>query len=123
MNDPPLPERPEQEAFVAQVLSYLDGGASPQDLSELKEVLASRPAFRLLFVQVCRLHGVLTGLLGRQPVKLPAIAARAEGAASPMGDVESGTAPSIAPEVQPGPASEPDDTGKYIEDSGNDTAH
>ena len=51
------------EAFVVQVLRYLDGQATVQDLSELKEALATRPERRTLFVRLCRLHGELSELL------------------------------------------------------------
>ena len=51
------------ESFAVQVLRYLDGQATVQDLSELKEALATRPECRTLFVRLCRLHGELSELL------------------------------------------------------------
>ena len=51
------------EVFAVQVLRYLDGQASVQDLSELKEALATRRECRAQFVQLCRLHGELSELL------------------------------------------------------------
>jgi hypothetical protein len=125
MSKPP-PDKLDQEAFVAQVLSYLDGTVSPQAFSELKEVLAGRPAFRTLFVQVCNLHGALHGLLRPQTVSLPA-----EAAVPPAGGgaaAAAGEARPVAPEaVEPSGGlhlEEADsDTCFFVEDADSDTVH
>jgi anti-sigma factor RsiW len=135
------------EAFVVQVLRYLDGRAAVQDLSELKEALATRPACRALFVRLCRLHGELSELLA--PLRAATETAEAPHPArpaSPRGDSESppaagplparADAPSAVsvadraggPDVPPtgdtpGPARPPDETAEYVEDAGDETTH
>ncbi len=72
----------EEEMFAVQVLRYLDGLATPQDLSELKESLACRPGCRVRFVQLCRLHGELMELLAPERAALKAATAAAGAAGS-----------------------------------------
>jgi anti-sigma factor RsiW len=74
-----------------QVLRYLDGQASVQDLSELKEALATDRERRAQFVRLCRLHGELSELLApqRAAVTETAEAPHPLRTASPRGDSES----------------------------------
>jgi len=67
----------DEEMFAVQVLRYLDGLATPQDLSELKECLACQPGWRVRFVQLCRLHGELMELLAPERAALKEAAAPA----------------------------------------------
>jgi hypothetical protein len=48
-----------KEAFTVQVLRYLDGACSPEDIRHLKATLAGSVTYRELFVQVCGLKGNL----------------------------------------------------------------
>jgi hypothetical protein len=147
-----MPERTlpqgEDEMFVVQVLLYLDGRATVQDLSELKEALATRPRCRTLFVRLCRLHGGLGELLAplRAPVPKTAEAPHPAPPASPRGDSESppaagalparADAPSAVSVAEPagGPdrpttgdpppkVRPPEDTIEYVEDQGDETTY
>jgi hypothetical protein len=48
-----------KEAFTVQVLRYLDGACSPEEIRHLKQTLAGSVPCRELFVQVCGLKGNL----------------------------------------------------------------
>lgn len=142
------PPRGDDEVFAVQVLRYLDGQATVQDLSELKEALATRPACRTLFVRLCRLHGELCELLAPLRVAatetagaaLPARPPSPRGASeSPPGAAAHPTAADAPPAVSvaepaggseppgpaapPGRAASPDETIEYARDSDEDTTH
>ncbi len=117
MSESPLSQVGE-EAFIGQILGYLDGTASPQDQSELKEALASRPALRPLFVSVIRLHGALTELLSPQRVALPSAVAAPPRSAP--GEETPPTEPAHPPSDSPG-GRRGDDTCEYVEDRDEDT--
>ncbi len=137
------------EAFVVQVLRYLDGQATVQDLSELKEALATRPERRMLFVQLCRLQGELSELLAPRRAALTEAAealhllrpACPHGEFEPLPDpgslpekAEASSAVSVA-EITggpdrpptgdpPGAVRPPDETIEYMEDvADDDTTH
>ncbi|HEV3443474.1 MAG TPA: hypothetical protein VG099_02470 [Gemmataceae bacterium] len=61
--DPPNPPAPlsaeAKEAFTVQVLRYLDGACSPEEIRHLKATLAGGVTYRKVFVQVCGLKGNL----------------------------------------------------------------
>ena len=137
----------DDEAFSVQVLRYLDGRATVQDLSELKEALATRPECRTLFVRLCRLHGELSELLA--PLRAATETAEAPHPArpaSPRGDSESPPGADALPERTdapsavslaepargpdqiptdgtPGTVRPPEDTVEFIEGSDEDTTH
>jgi hypothetical protein len=127
------------EVFAVQVLRYLDGQSSVQDLSELKEALATSRDARRQFVRLCRLHGELSEQLApqRAAVTETAEAPHRVRSASPRGDSESPPgaaalpartdAPSavlVTDTPNPPPAAAPhDDTTEFIEDEGDDTTH
>jgi anti-sigma factor RsiW len=140
--------RGDDESFVVQVLRYLDGQATVQDLSELKESLATRPECRTLFVRLCRLHGELRELLAPQRAAATETAEAPHPArpASPRGDSESlpgaaalpertdapsavsvaepaGGPDQLPPDGTPGTVRPPEDTVEIIEDSDEDTTH
>jgi anti-sigma factor RsiW len=142
------PVRGDDEAFVIQVLRYLDGLATVQDLSELKEALATRRECRALFVRLCRLHGELGELLAPQRAAATETAEAPHPArlASPRGDTESppgaaahpakadaSSAVSVADTAggpdrtptgdPPGTVRPPEDTTEYIEDSEGETMY
>jgi len=130
------------EVFAVQVLRYLDGQASVQDLSELKEALATSRECRAQFVQLCRLHGELSELLApqRAAVTETAEAPHRVRSASPRRDSESSsgaaalpartdapsavsvTDPTDRPD-RPSTGTPADDTTEFIEDEGDDTTH
>ncbi|HEV3085305.1 MAG TPA: hypothetical protein VGY66_36455 [Gemmataceae bacterium] len=56
---PASPSSEAKEAFTVQVLRYLDGACSPEEIRHLKETLAGGVSYRELFVQVCGLKGNL----------------------------------------------------------------
>jgi hypothetical protein len=58
----PSPSQDELNAFAILVLRYLDGETTAAELVQLREALAVQPAYRKLFVQVCRVHGDLQEL-------------------------------------------------------------
>jgi hypothetical protein len=58
-NPPAPPSSETKEAFTVQVLRYLDGACSPEEIRHLKETLAGSVPYRELFVQVCGLKGNL----------------------------------------------------------------
>jgi hypothetical protein len=144
-----MSERPQNdEAFAVQVLRYLDGLATVQDLSELKEALATRRDRRALFVRLCRLHGELSELLAPQRAAATETAEAPHVArpASPRGDSESppGAAAHPAPADAPSAVSvagtaggpdrapvgdppdkvrPPEDTTEYVEDSDGETMY
>ncbi len=142
-----MSERPQgDEAFAVQVLRYLDGAATLQDLSELKEALATRRDCRALFVRLCRLHGELNELLAPQRAAATetAEAPRPARTASPRGDSESppvaaarpadaASAVSVADTaggLDPAPIGDPpdtarpaEDTAEYVEDSDGETTY
>ena len=144
-----MTQRPSNdEVFAVQVLRYLDGLATVQDLSELKEALATRRECRALFVRLCRLHGELNEMLAPQRAAATETAEAPQPArpASPRGDSESppGAAaqpakadapsavsvadtaggPDQAPAGDPpGTVRPPEDTVEIIEDSDEDTTH
>ena len=138
----------DDEAFAVQVLRYLDGLATVQDLSELKEALATRRDCRAVFVRLCRLHGELSELLApeRAAATETAEAPHPARLASPRGDTESppGAAahpaeadapsavsvadtaggPDQAPAGDPpGKVRPPEDTTEYVEDSEGETMY
>jgi hypothetical protein len=138
----------DDEAFAVQVLRYLDGQATVQDISELKEALATRRDCRAAFVRLCRLHGELNELLApeRAAVTETAEAPHPARPASPRGDTESppGAAaqpaqadapsavsvadtaggPDQAPAGDPpGTVRPPEDTTEFVEDSGEETKY
>jgi anti-sigma factor RsiW len=142
----PGPARPDDESFVVQVLRYLDGQATVQDLSELKEALATRPECRTLFVRLCRLHGELSELLApmRAAVTETAEAPHPARPASPRGDSESLPGAAALPERTdapsavsvaepargpdqlptdgtPGTVRPPEDTVEFVEDADDET--
>ena len=144
-----MSERPaNDEVFAVQVLRYLDGQATVQDLSELKEALATRRECRALFVRLCRLHGELNEMLAPQRAAATETAEAPQPArlASPRGDSESppGAAahpaeadapsavsvadtaggPDQAPAGDPpGTVRPPEDTTEYVEGSDEDTTY
>ena len=134
------------ESFAVQVLRYLDGQATVQDLSELKEALATRPECRTLFVRLCRLHGELSELLApmRAAATETAEAPHPARSASPRGDSESlpgaaalparTDAPSavslaepaggpdhLPTDGTPGTVRPPEDTVEFVEDADDET--
>jgi hypothetical protein len=90
---------PADEVFAVQVLRYLDGLASVQDLCEMKESLGARPECRALFVRLCRLHGELSELLApeRAAVTETAEAPQPARTASPRGESESPSGAAATP--------------------------
>jgi len=111
-----------EETFAAQVLRYLVGEATPQDLSELRDALSRLPERRTVFVRLCRLHGELTELLA--PARV-----RARGTPPPAGSTGPGEeSPSRespgAPESGAGPEPPPeDDTAFHPRNEEEDTRH
>jgi len=142
------PQRWADEPFVVQVLRYLDGQATVQDLSEMKEALATRPERRTLFVRLCRLHGELSELLAPQRAALTEtaeaphpvqLACAREDPESPPG---AGTLPERADESAavsvaeitggpdrpptgdpPGAVRPPDETVEFVEDAADETTY
>jgi anti-sigma factor RsiW len=98
--------RGDDEAFAVQVLRYLDGQATVQDVSELKEALATRGECRTLFVRLCRLHGELSELLAplRATATETAEAPHPARTASPRGDSESPPGAAVLPERADAPS-------------------
>jgi anti-sigma factor RsiW len=62
----PFPEN--EGEFVALVLRYLDGLVTPDEVTRLSRELSSRSACRDLFVQLCRMHGLLNETLAPDAV-------------------------------------------------------
>jgi len=93
------PPQADDEAFAIQVLRYLDGLATVQDVSELKEALATRGECRALFVRLCRLHGELSELLAPQRAAAikTAEAPQCARPASPRGETESPPGAAVLP--------------------------
>jgi hypothetical protein len=149
MNRPTPPEGELSQAgedFAIQVLRYLEGRATVQDLSELKEALATRRECRTWFVQLCRLHGELRELLApeRAAATQTAEVPQSARSASPRGESESPPGAAVLPASAdaasavslaepgsgpdrshtgdpPGTVRPAEDTADYIEDE--DTTH
>jgi hypothetical protein len=140
--------RDDDEVFITQVLRYLDGLATVQDLSELKEALATRHECRSLFVRLCRLHGGLGELLAPQRAAVTETAEAPQPArpASPRGDSESSPGAAALPASadapsavsvtdtaggpdrtptrdSPGTVRPPEETVEYVEEENDDTTH
>lgn len=89
--------------LIALMLRSFDGLMTPDDVAQLEQALSSSSAWRDLFVQLCRMHGLLNETLAPQsvPTKSPSRKQRQEAVQSGAGG--GGQRPAVQERRAPAP--------------------